>query len=319
MPRGSRWLRGHGSALSPSSPWRCWSTPPTVPAAAALKSRPARGARRGTPAGGWLRGAHHRRGGRAAHRGGLRGRLSQPRRRDRDRRATCSGSTSSADRASTCRTARWGWRAPAPSSATTRRAVVAPPCASSAGCTSRPASRALTNAALYGIREHQPRLRPRRHLEPGSRCPRHLAAGAAANAFERFRCGTGPVTGKVVDLSGHPRDADPFPSTRRAAGVPRRRAGGRDRRRRRAGGAARRRRVCRFRGFAPPARAHTVSRRAAPGVVFIDGIRCRWCGRPAAHGSCGRRRHRGARVRLARRRLRGAATAISSAPPPARR
>jgi uncharacterized protein GlcG (DUF336 family) len=66
------------------------------------------------------------------------------------------------------------------------------------------------NAALYGIESTNRGCDLNVTWNPGKFLPRATSvAGGTCNAFDTAGCGTGPVTGKVVDLSGAPRDTNP--------------------------------------------------------------------------------------------------------------
>jgi uncharacterized protein GlcG (DUF336 family) len=66
------------------------------------------------------------------------------------------------------------------------------------------------NAALYGIENTNRGCDLNVTFNGGKLLPRALSvAGGTCNAFDSSGCGTGPVTGKVVDLSGTPKDTNP--------------------------------------------------------------------------------------------------------------
>jgi uncharacterized protein GlcG (DUF336 family) len=65
------------------------------------------------------------------------------------------------------------------------------------------------NAALYGIESTNRGCDLNVTFNAGKSLPRATStAGSPCNAFDASGCGTGPVTGKVVDLSGTPRDTN---------------------------------------------------------------------------------------------------------------
>jgi uncharacterized protein GlcG (DUF336 family) len=75
------------------------------------------------------------------------------------------------------------------------------------------------NAALYGIENTNRGCDLNVTFNGGKLLPRATSlAGGACNAFDSSGCGTGPVTGKVVDLSGTPKDTNP--SAVNPGGVP---------------------------------------------------------------------------------------------------
>jgi len=75
------------------------------------------------------------------------------------------------------------------------------------------------NAALYGIENTNRGCDLNVIFNGGKFLPRATSlAGGACNAFDSSGCGTGPVTGKVVDLSGTPKDTNP--SAVNPGGVP---------------------------------------------------------------------------------------------------
>jgi uncharacterized protein GlcG (DUF336 family) len=66
------------------------------------------------------------------------------------------------------------------------------------------------NAALYGIENTNRGCDLNVTFNDGKFLPRATAiAGGTCNAFDASGCGTGPVTGKVLDLSGNPKDTNP--------------------------------------------------------------------------------------------------------------
>jgi uncharacterized protein GlcG (DUF336 family) len=66
------------------------------------------------------------------------------------------------------------------------------------------------NAALYGIENTNRGCDLNVTWNPGKSLPRATSLNAQpCNAFDTSGCGTGPVTGKVVDLSGRPVDSNP--------------------------------------------------------------------------------------------------------------
>jgi uncharacterized protein GlcG (DUF336 family) len=65
------------------------------------------------------------------------------------------------------------------------------------------------NAALYGIESTNRGCDLNVTFNGGKLLPRATSvAGGTCNAFDSSGCGTGPVTGKVVDLSGNPKDTN---------------------------------------------------------------------------------------------------------------
>src|SRR5262249_15600481 len=65
------------------------------------------------------------------------------------------------------------------------------------------------NAALYGIENTNRGCDLHVAWLPGQSLPRATSvAGGPCDAFSDAGCGSGPVTGKVVDLSGSPKDTN---------------------------------------------------------------------------------------------------------------
>ncbi|HEV8582417.1 MAG TPA: heme-binding protein [Thermoanaerobaculia bacterium] len=133
------------------------------------------------------------------------------------------------------------------------------------------------NAALYGIENTNRGCDLNVTWNPGQLLPRATSiSGQPCNAFNTSGCGAGPVTGKVVDLSGDPRDSNAsavnpgglpiFRGTELiggigVAGVP--------------GGQIDAAEFAAFSAFsaATPSLTPFPSPLPDPGVVFIDGIR----------------------------------------------
>jgi len=131
------------------------------------------------------------------------------------------------------------------------------------------------NAALYGIENTNRGCDLNVAFNTGKFLPRATSvAGGACNAFDTSGCGTGPVTGKVVDLSGTPKDTNPLAVNPGGLPIFRGRAlvGGLGV----AGAPASKLDAAEFAAFSAivaSGLSPVPSPLPAPGVVFIDGIR----------------------------------------------